>query len=207
MDLNEHYNSQRKKLILPEYGRHIQEMVDHILTVESREERNRMSKGLINIMSNMTPGMRDNNEFKIKLWNHLAQMGNYKLDIDYPVEITKEEELLKKPHTLPYPTNSIRHKHYGGIAKAFVRKFIEMPDSESKTVLIEMLANHMKKLYLVWNKEAVSDDQIFADINEMAGPIPLINGHIRLNETRDILYRNQKPKPIKPFKRTTRKQR
>lgn len=207
MDLNEYYNSQRKKLVLPEYGRHVQEMVDHLLTVESRDERNRMAKGLINVMSNFTPGMRENAEFKLKLWNHLAQMAGYKLDIDYPCEITKEEELLKRPHALPYPTNNIRHKHYGGIAKAFVKKFIDMPDSESKTVLIEMLANHMKKLYLVWNKEAVSDEQIFADINEMAGDTPLINGHIRLNETRDILYRNQKPKPVKPFKRTNRKQR
>lgn len=207
MDLNEYYNTQRERLVLPEYGRHIHEMVEHILTVESKDERNRMAKGLVSVMMNLTPNMRDNVEFKTKLWNHLAQMSHYRLDIDYPVAITQLEELAKKPHSIPYPTNKIRHKHYGGIAKALVKKFMEMPDSESKTLLIEMLANHMKKLYLVWNKEAVSDDQIFADINEMAGAVPLINTHIRLNETRDILFRNQKPKPVKQFKKTNRKQR
>lgn len=205
MDTNEYYNSQRKKLILPEYGRHIQEMVDHIKTVESSEDRNRMAKALINIMGNLTPGMRDNPDFKSKLWNHLAQMGNYELDIEYPCPITEKEAFLQHPNKLPYPKNNIRHKHYGGIAKAFIQKFAEMPDSESKTVLLEMLANHMKKLYLVWNKEAVSDEQIFADINEMAGNVSLIDSTTRLNETRDILYRNKKVKPIK--RTNNRKQR
>jgi len=205
MNTNEYYNSQQKKLILPEYGRHIQEMVDYLQTVESRDDRNKMAKALINIMGNLTPGMRDNPEFRNKLWNHLAQMANYELDVDYPCEITQREAFLKPPSKLPYPSNNIRHKHYGGIAKAFIRKFTEMPDSESKTVLLEMLANHMKKLYLVWNKEAVSDEQIFSDINEMAGNVSLINPTTRLNETRDILYRNKKVKPIK--RSNSRKQR
>ena len=207
MNSTEYYNSQRKQLILPEYGRHIHEMVDYLKTVESAEDRNRMSKALINIMANLTPGMRENPEFRNKLWNHLAQMGNYELDIEYPCPITQKEEFLKPPNKLPYPLNNIRQKHYGGIAKACIRKFSEMPDSESKTVLLEMLANHMKKLYLVWNKEAVSDEQIFTDINEMAGNVPLIDTNIRLSETRDILYRNQKPKIQKPFKKNNRKQR
>jgi len=205
MNTSEYYSSQQKNLILPEYGRHIQEMVDHLKTVESRDDRNKMAKGLINIMENLTLSMRDNTEFRNKLWNHLAQMANYELDIDYPCQITQREDFLKPPNKLPYPSNNIRHKHYGGIAKAFIRKFSEMPDSESKTVLLEMLANHMKKLYLVWNKEAVSDEQIFSDINEMAGNVPLINTSIRLNETRDILYRNKKVKPIK--RTNNRKQR
>ncbi|PIP54998.1 MAG: hypothetical protein COX07_02280 [Bacteroidetes bacterium CG23_combo_of_CG06-09_8_20_14_all_32_9] len=207
MDTKEYYNSQREKLIFPEYGRHIQNLIDYVITVNLREERNKMAKAIINIMANFTPSMRENAEFKIKLWNQLAQMSNYQLDIDYPCEITKREELLKKPNKIPYPANNIKLKHYGGIARAFIEKFTEMPDSESKTILIEMLANHMKKLYLVWNKEAVSDEQIFADINEMAGHIKLVKNHMRLNETRDILFRNQKPKTNKSYKRNNRKQR
>lgn len=206
MEFSEQYNTQRKKLLFPEYGRNIQEMVDYIIKVELRDDRNRMAKAVINVMSNLTPSLRDNSEFKIKLWNHLAQMSNFQLDIDYPCEIITPEELSKKPTPLPYPSNNIRDKHYGGIAKALIQKMATFPDSESKDVLLEMLANHMKKLYLVWNKEAVSDEQIFADINDIAGT-ELVKTRIRLNETRDILFKNQKPKPTKPFKKNNHKQR
>ena len=207
MNTSEYYNSQRKPLVLPEYGRHIHEMVNYIKTVESSEDRNRMAKSLINIMANLTPGMRDNPEFKNKLWNHLAQMANYELDVEYPCPITLKEDFQKPPNKLPYPSNRIKQKHYGGIAQSCLRKFKEMPDSESKTVLLEMLANHMKKLYLLWNKEAVSDEQIFTDMAEMAGDVSLIDTSIRLNETRDILFRNQKPKIQKSYKKNNRKQR
>ncbi len=206
MELSEQYNTQRKKLIFPEYGRNIQEMVDYIIKVELRDDRNRMAKAVINVMANLTPSLRDNAEFKVKLWNHLAQMSNFQLDIDYPCEIISPESLSKKPNPLPYPTNKIRDKHYGGISKATIQQLATLPDSDSKDVLIEMLANHMKKLYLVWNKEAVSDEQIFSDINEISGT-ELVKTKIRLNETRDILFKNQKPKPNKSFKKNNHKQR
>ncbi len=206
MELSEHYNTQRKKIILPEYGRNIQDMVDYIVQVESRDDRNRMAKATINVMANLTPSLRESSEFKTKLWNHLAQMSNFQLDIDYPCEIIKPEDLSRKPKPLPYPSNNIRHKHYGGIAKALIQKIATFPESESKEILLEMLANHMKKLYLVWNKEAVSDEQIFADINEIAGT-EIVKNHVRLNETRDILFKNQKPKQNKPFKKNNYKQR
>jgi len=206
MELSEHYNTQRKKMILPEYGRNIQEMVNFIVKVESRDDRNRMSKAIVNVMANLNPSLRESTEFKIKLWNHLAQMSNYQLDIDYPCKITKLEDLLKKPKPLPYPSNNIRHKHYGGIAKALIQEIATFPESESKDVLLEMLANHMKKLYLVWNKEAVSDEQIYSDINEIAGS-DIVKNRVRLNETRDILFKIQKPKQNKPFKKNNHKQR
>lgn len=201
MDRKNYYNTQREKLILPEYGRYIQDMVNYLKTVESPETRNRLAKVVITAMANFTPGMRDNPEFKNKLWNHLAHMADYELDIDYPCPVTKKEDFLKRPNKLPYPKNNVKLKHYGGIAYGLIQKFSEMPDSESKSILLEMLANHMKKLYLVWNKEAVSDEQIFADINEMAGNTALIDSTVRLNETRDILLRNQKPKPQKNYKK------
>lgn len=206
MELSEHYNTQRKKIVLPEYGRNIQEMVEFIVKVESRDDRNKMAKAIINVMTNLTPSLRENSEFKIKLWNHLAQMSNYQLDVDYPCEIIKPEDLSKKPNHLPYPSNNIRHKHYGGIAKALIVEIATLPESESKDVLLEMLANHMKKLYLVWNKEAVSDEQIYSDINEIAGS-DIVKNRVRLNETRDILFKNQKPKQNKPYKKNNHKQR
>jgi hypothetical protein len=198
MTFDNHYNTQRKQLLLPEYGRHIHEMVIYIKGLPDREERNRLAKSLVNIMANMNPGMRENQEFRTKLWNHLAMMANFELDIDYPVEIIKKESLEQKPNRIPYNTGRIKYKHYGRNAERFIKKFAEMDDSETRTLLIEMLANHMKKLYLVWNKEAVSDEQIFSDMNEFSGSKPLVSSTLKLNETKDILFRNKKTPTTNP---------
>lgn len=193
MNLTEYYNTQQNQLLMPEYGRNIQDLISYVKTVESKDKRNIMAKAIVTIMANLTPSQKDNSDFRIKIWNHFAQLSNYELDIDYPCEIIKKEDLAKKPSKLPYPTNNIKLKHYGAAARDLILKLKEMEDSESKEAFLEMLANHMKKLYLVWNKEAVSDEQIYSDINEIAGT-ELVKNKVKLNETRDILLKNQKPK-------------
>ncbi len=154
------YNTSRKKLALPEYGRHIHKLVDHIMTIEDRDERNRATRGLINVMGNLNPHLRDVVDFKHKLWDHLAIISDFKLDIDSPYPLPTIEILTEKPRIVPYNQNRITYKHYGKVLEDMVKKASEMEDGEEKKVLTEMLANIMKKLYLTWNREAVNDVNI-----------------------------------------------
>lgn len=109
------YNTTEKRLALPEYGRHIQNMVDHCITIEDRDERNRCANAIISIMGNLFPHLRDVNDFKHILWDHLAIMSDFKLDVDYPYEIIKKENLYSRPPRIPYGDSRIRYRHYGKI--------------------------------------------------------------------------------------------
>jgi hypothetical protein len=126
------------------------------------------------------------------VWDHLAIIADFELDIDYPVEITQKEALFEKPKKVPYPEKKIRFKHYGKGVESQLIKLSQMEDGEKKTVYVEMLANYMKKLYLLWNKEAVSDELIFKDILDITGSQTLIKPEMKLSETRDILQRTRK---------------
>ncbi len=184
------YNTSRKKLILPEYGRNIQKMVDHIMTIEDREERNKASKTIIAVMGNLNPHLRDINDFKHKLWDHLAIISDFKLDIDSPYELPKQEDLDAKPKKLDYNQKGIRYKHYGHSIVMMIDKAIEMEEGEEKEDLVKMIANHMKKSYLTWNREAVSDEEIFGDLKTLSKDKLLVNPELVLTETKDILAKN-----------------
>ena len=165
------YNTQRKKMELPEYGRSVQNMVDHALTIEDREERQRCANTIINIMGGMFPQLRDVPDFKRKLWDHLAIMSDFKLDIDYPCEIVKKEDLEMKPEKLPYPVGHIRYRHYGRIMEAMVKKAVEMENEEERKALVKMLAVQMKKSLSNWNKEGIEDQKIADDLREYSNGI------------------------------------
>lgn len=190
------YNTQRKKLALPEYGRHIQKMVDHIKSTEDREERNRLAKALIAIMGNMNPHFRDIVDFKHKLWDHLMIMADFDLDIDFPYEIIKKEVLLEKPGRISYASGEVKFKHYGRNLEKFIDYASVKEEGEEKQMLIAAIANHMKKSYLMWNKEAVLDQVIFDDIKKLSNNRITIESDFKLNEVKDILARNKKPKKI-----------
>ena len=193
------YNTSRKKLVLPEYGRNIQKMVDYIIAIEDKEERNKAAQTIISIMGNLNPHLRDIGDFKHKLWDHLQIMADFKLDIDSPYELPKRETLTSKPDPIKYNQNDIRYKHYGKSLKMMINKAAEMEDGEEKENLIETLANHMKKSYLTWNREMVDNEQIFKDLNELSGGrINKTKDSFRLNDTKDILHKNRR-------KRQTRK--
>ena len=140
------YNTQQRTLPLPEYGRSVQNMVDHALTIEDRAERQRCANTIINIMGGMFPHLRDVPDFKHKLWDHLAIMADFKLDIDYPYEIVKKESLEVKPDMLPYPHNGIRYRHYGRILENMIKKAVDYPEGEEK-----------KQLISLWIEKDVSD--------------------------------------------------
>lgn len=187
------YNTEAKRLILPEYGRNIQNMVDHCLTIEDAGERKRCANSIINIMGSMFPHLRDVNDFKHILWDHLAIMADFKLDIEYPYEIIKKEDLYSRPPRVPYNDGRIRYKHYGKTLEQMIRKATDYPEGEEKSFLINLLANQMKKSFLTWNKETVDDRKIFDDLDELSGgKIILDEEQHKLTASRDILARKNK---------------
>jgi Mg-chelatase subunit ChlI len=180
------YNSSRNKLILPEYGRNIQKMVEHILTIADREERNRLAQAVIIIMGNMNPHLRDINDFKHKLWDHLAIMANFKLDIDFPYEIPQAEEFNEKPRRVSYNNSNTKYRHYGHIVESLLEEAIKLPDSEDKDTLVKLIANHMKKSYLAWNRDSVTDEIIFNDLYELSGRKLSVKEGLKLAEQKDF---------------------
>lgn len=163
------YNTQQKKLILPEYGRNIQNMVDHCVAVKDKDERKKCAYAVIDIMGNMFPHLRDVNDFKHILWDHLAIMSDFKLDIQYPYEVIKKEDLYTAPGHLDYSRPTMRYRHYGKLLENMVRIAASMEDDdEKKPHLIRLLTGQMKKSYIQWNKE-VDDAKIFQDMAEISG--------------------------------------
>jgi hypothetical protein len=187
------YNTEQKRLALPEYGRNIQNMVDYCVSIQDREERTVCANAIITIMGSMFPHLRDVNDFKHILWDHLAVMSNFSLDIDYPYEIVKQEELYKKPPRLPYRQSRFAYKHYGKNLEEMIKTATSYEDGEQKEHLIQLLANHMKKSFLTWNKEVVDDRKIFKDLDQLSdGNIVLNEDSHKLTESKEILNKKNK---------------
>ncbi len=183
------YNTQRKKLLLPEYGRNIQSMVDYLLTIENRDKRTEQAYAVIDVMGNLNPQLRDVPDFRHKLWDHLAIMSDFKLDIDAPYELPEREILHKSPEKIPYSSGTIRARHYGKSVEKLVEKIKETTDPEQRRALIALTANHMKKSYLTWNRDSVEDNQIISDINEMYGEELIPMEGVMLSNQKELLQR------------------
>lgn len=182
------YNSLRSKLILPEYGRNIQKMVMYIKTVEDREERNRLAKGIIQIMGNMNPHLRDVNDFKHKLWEHLANISDFELDIDYPYPIHKLEMEEEKPKKMPYKDpRDIKFMYYGRVLQTLIEEAVNYPEGNDKNYLIETICNQMKKSFLNWNRESVNDQMIFDDLKLLSKNELEIPQDLTLKDTKDLI--------------------
>ncbi|WP_319272983.1 DUF4290 domain-containing protein [uncultured Draconibacterium sp.] len=192
------YNTKRKKMALPEYGRNIQNMVDYLLTIEDREKRNRSAQTVIDVMGNLFPHLRDVQEFKHKLWDHLAIMSDFNLDIDYPYDPPSPESLNERPNTVPYSKNRIKYKHYGKTMELLIQEADNF-EGEEREIIIEQLANHMKKSYLAWNKDAVEDQMIFNDLEEMS------RGHLKVPEGTQLADAKTLVGPSNKKKKTKKK--
>ncbi len=189
------YNTSRKRLILPEYGRNIQKLVEYTKTIEDKEKRNEMAKAIINIMGNMYPHFKDIADFKHKLWDHLAIMSEFELDIDSPYEEPPKEKLRQEPASVPYNNKRIKYKHYGKTIEKLIKEAAKYEEDEEKDTLIEVIATHMKKNYLTWNKDSVSDDVIFDDLEELSkGQIKVNRDKIKLKDSKEILNKLRKKK-------------
>lgn len=191
------YNTSRNKLVLPEYGRNIQNMVEYLMTVEDRDERNKLAYAVISIMGNMNPHLRDISDFKHKLWDHLAIMSDFQLDIDSPYEKPDNKLLQTKPRRVEYKSTEIKYKHYGRTLEMLVEAASNYPEGEEKEQLIKIIANHMKKSYLTWNREVVSDNEIFKDLKILSGGKIDIQDGVKLNETKEILAKNKRKRFIR----------
>lgn len=175
------YNTTKEKLILPEYGRNIQCMAQYCITIEDRVQRNRAANEVISIMGNMFPYLRDVRDFKHKLWDHLAVMTEFKLDVDYPYEITRPEVLKANKTRLPYTSNKIKIRHYGRTTERMIDRAIELKDSDEKRAMVMHIANNMKKQYLAWNKNSVTDAIIKKDLELLSKGQLSIAEETRLN--------------------------
>ena len=159
------YNTQREKMILPEYGRTIQEMVDICLQIEDRSERQRCAESIIAVMTTMNPDVRQQPDYERKLWDQLAILSNYQLDIDYPYEVVKPEDITSKPKPLKYPMTRIRYRHYGHLTEEFMRKLKDMPESAEREELTAMMANFMKRSLYNWNRDAMDERKVRTDLS------------------------------------------
>lgn len=196
------YNSQQKQLVMPEYGRNVQQMVDHCLTIEDREERTRCAHTIINIMGNLFPHLRDIDDFKHKLWDHLAIMSDFKLDIDYPCEIVRKENLDTLPERIPYNTTPIQYRHYGKLTESLLKKAQQMEEGEERDALVNMTANFMKRSYLAWNKDNVDDEKIWQDVRDYThGTIHIDTPLLRVKEIKETNNGNQQSKQNKKKKK------
>lgn len=177
------YNTQLKKLVLPEYGRNIQRMVDHCLTIEDRDERSHCARSIIQAMGNLFPELRDPESNNNKLWDHLVIMSDFKLDVDFPCEVIKAESLSTSPDAVKRDDSFIRYRHYGRMLPEMIAKAAAMDEGDERQALVLYLANHMKKLMLAVNKDGVDDAKIFKDLYEMSdGRINLDPATVHLHQ-------------------------
>ncbi len=181
-------------MVLPEYGRNIQEMVDFACTIEDREERNRIARAIINIMGQLNPSLRDQGDFKHKLWDHLFIMSDFQLDIDSPYPIPPREKFNQKPRPVEYNTHEIKYMHYGRVTELLIDTAIAMEEGKEKEELVKMIANHMKKSFLSWNRNQVTDDIIFKDLEEMSGGKLKVSENTRLTDPKEMFSKGPRKK-------------
>lgn len=163
------YNTEREHLIIPEYGRHMQKMINYAKSLETKEERNKVAKGIIAVMGNMQPHLRDVPDFQHKLWDQMFIMSNFELDADSPYEIPTKEIYEERPDTLEYPQNFPKYRFYGNNIKTMIDVANTWEEGELKDALKYTIANHMKKCFLNWNKDTVEDAVIYNHLFELSG--------------------------------------
>ena len=187
------YNSQRSHLIIPEYGRHLQKLIDQATAIEDKAERNKAAKYIISVMGSLNPHLRDVLDFQHKLWDQLFIMSDFNLDVDSPYPIPSKDILTQKPDRLKYPQNFPKYRFYGNNIKYMIDVANSWEESELKNALVMVIANHMKKCYLSWNKDTVSDEVIFEHLLELSnGKLNLSKSNEELSNTHDLMKVNKK---------------
>ena len=197
MDLE--YNSSRNKLVISEYGRHIQKLVEHAMTITDKAERQKMANGIIEIMGELNPHLRDVVDFKHKLWDHLFVISNFDLDVESPYEKPVIEKLFEKPEPLNYPNSKIKYNHYGKVIELMISEAIKMEDDDLKKKLVVAIANQMKKSYVNWNLDTVEDEIIFNQL------LKLSNNKLSIPEGTELSKFTPNPKQQNPHPRKKKK--
>lgn len=188
------YNSQREHLIIPEYGRNIQKMIEYAVKIEDPEKRNKTAHAIIGIMSQINPNKKDSNDYQRTLWDHMYIISQFRLVVDGPYPPPSQEELAKKPEKIEYSDGKIKFRHYGKNIESIIEKAIEYEEGLEKEALINTIANHLKKSYLNWNRESVSDETIGKHLKNISNDKLELKEDARLVSTSDILSRNKQKK-------------
>lgn len=162
------YNTEKPKLQIPEYGRNVQNMINYAKQIESREERNLAAQAIIEVMGQLNPHLRDIEDYNHKLWTHLFIMSNFEIDVDSPYEIPTSEKLQERPKLMDYPKNEARYGHFGYYSEQMVKEIAKLEDGEEKDYLIEVLANVLKKDYLIFHTENVENSAIISHLEEIS---------------------------------------
>lgn len=172
MDIQENnltYNTHLAHLKLPEYGRTVQKMIDHCKTLEDREQRNACAQTIIGVMNELFNENKNDEESMRKLWDHLAIMADFDLDIDWPFEVIKKEDIEPKPQRLSYETTEPAMRQYGRTVFAMIDKACSIPPSHERDTMVWLIANQMKKAVVAWSDtDSVEDERIFKDIASMS---------------------------------------
>lgn len=163
------YNTQREKLIMPEYGREVQSMIDYAVTLEDRDERQRCANAIVAIMERMFPQTAGTPDFQHKLWDHLAIMSGFRLDIDYPCDISQAGKIAEKPAPVEYPMKKIPVKHYGYMMFELFDKLKTMEDGPERDELIRITANQMKRNLRQWSNGSADDEKVASDLAAYTG--------------------------------------
>ncbi|MEO5778029.1 MAG: DUF4290 domain-containing protein [Flavobacterium sp.] len=187
------YNGERSHLIIPEYGRHLQKLIDQATVIEDREKRNQVAKYIIQVMGSLNPHLRDVPDFQHKLWDQIFIMSDFKLDVDSPYPIPTRDVIHLKPERLAYPQKNPKYRFYGNNIKYMIDVANSWEEGEMKNALVKVIANHMKKSYLSWNKDTVTDTVIFEHLYELSeGTLNLLQSTEELLTTTDLMRTNKK---------------
>ncbi|MDA7559087.1 DUF4290 domain-containing protein [Flavobacteriaceae bacterium] len=187
------YNTEREHLIIPEYGRHLQKMINHAKSRPTKDERNKVAQSIISVMGNLQPHLRDVPDFKHKLWDQLFIMSDFKLDADSPFDMPSEEVLNARPEPLPYPQNHPKYRFYGNNIKTMIDVANTWEAGDMKEALMFTIANHMKKCFLNWNKDTVEDPVIFNHLFELSeGKIDMRDCEEELIEASSLMRSNKR---------------
>lgn len=198
---NLEYNSEREHLIIPEYGRHLQKLISQAIVIQDDVERNKAAKYIIQVMGSLNPHLRDVLDFQHKLWDQLFIMSDFRLVADSPYPIPTREVLQLKPDVLQYPQNFPKYRYYGNNIKYMIDVANKWEEGELKNALVKVIANHMKKSYLSWNKDTVKDDVIFEHLFELSeGKLNMLESNESLLTTTDLMRTNKRvSNKILPF--------
>ena len=191
------YNTTRGPLVIAEYGRNIQKMIEYITTIEDREKRTKAAHFIVNVMAQMHPQVKESGDFKHKLWDHLYIISEFKLDVDSPFQPPPTQTLSSKPEPISYHNMEIGYRHYGKNITLMIEKAAEYEEGPEKDALAKAIANHMKKSYLAWNRESVTDDLIEEQLRVLSNDKLKLHKDAKLTPTSDILARNKKRRPFR----------
>lgn len=200
------YNTERPQLHIPEYGRNVQNMIDHAKGIESREERNRAVRAIIDVMGQLNPHLRDVEDYTHKLWTHLFIMSDFEIDVDSPYPIPEPEKLRERPEDMKYPKNKSKYGHFGHYTEEMIRTAATIEDEEERKFLTDILGNLLKKNYLMWHTENVENGAIAQHLKELSKGKLKIEDPEQLKSTKQIL-KQFNITPAKPKKRKGKKRR